>query len=309
VQAKSRLAAQLALCRFDHWVKNLFVLPGIVLGAYFTHEELRFHIILLGLFAVGLVASSNYVINEVLDAPQDRHHPTKRHRPIPSGLASVPIAYLQWLILAIAGIGLAFWINQPFGWTLATLWVMGLIYNVPPVRAKELVWLDVLTESVNNPLRLAAGWYLATESGLPPVVLLMSYWMLGSFFMSLKRFAELREIGDPAVAAAYRRSFRHYTTENLLLASEVYGFSAVLLFGAFAAERRPELLLGYPSVALLMSLYMRLSFKPNSAVAAPENLWRQWKMMVAVLTTAVLMLILLLVDWPWFERFLEAQSR
>lgn len=309
MQAKSPLAAQLALCRFDHWVKNLFVLPGIVLGAYFTHSKLQPLLILLGLLAVGFVASSNYVINEVLDAPQDRHHPTKRNRPIPSGLASVPIAYVQWLLLAVAGIGLAFYLNHPFGWTLAILWIMGLIYNVPPIRAKELVWFDVLTESVNNPLRLAAGWYLATEAGLPPVVLLMSYWMLGSFFMSLKRFAELREIADPAVAAAYRRSFRHYTTEKLLLASEVYGFSAVLLFGAFAAQWRPELLLAFPGVALLMSLYMRLSFKPNSAVAAPENLWRHWRMMATVLTTALFMLILLLVDWPWFTQFLEAQAR
>ncbi len=308
MQAQSRLAAQLAICRFDHWVKNLFVLPGIVLGAYFTDSTLNVLTILLGLLAVGFVASSNYVINEVLDAPQDRHHPTKRNRPIPSGRASVPVAYFQWLLLAVAGIGLAFWINRPFGWTLATLWVMGLIYNVPPVRAKELVWFDVLTESVNNPLRLAAGWYLATDTGLPPVVLLMSYWMLGSFFMSLKRFAELREIGDPAVAAAYRRSFRHYTTEKLLLASEVYGFSAVLLFGAFAAQWRPELLLAFPGVALLMSLYMRLSFQPNSAVAAPENLWRHWRMMATVLTTALIMLVLLLVDWPWFVQFLEAQS-
>ena len=42
---------------------------------------------LLGLLAIGLIASSNYVLNEVLDARQDAVHPEKRHRPVPSGRA------------------------------------------------------------------------------------------------------------------------------------------------------------------------------------------------------------------------------
>ena len=41
---------------------------------------------------------SNYVINEILDAPTDRSHPTKQHRPIPSGQVKLPIAYIEWLV-------------------------------------------------------------------------------------------------------------------------------------------------------------------------------------------------------------------
>ena len=35
--------------------------------------------------ATCLVASSNYVLNELLDGPHDRLHPEKQHRPVPSG--------------------------------------------------------------------------------------------------------------------------------------------------------------------------------------------------------------------------------
>jgi len=51
--------------------------------------------------ATCLIASSNYVLNEILDAPRDRHHPLKRSRPVPSGLVSVPIAYAEWILLAV----------------------------------------------------------------------------------------------------------------------------------------------------------------------------------------------------------------
>ena len=75
------LRGHLQIARIDHWVKNVFVLPGIVVALAIDPSRLAvpalpLHI-LIGLFAVCLVASSNYVINEVLDAPFDRQHPTK----------------------------------------------------------------------------------------------------------------------------------------------------------------------------------------------------------------------------------------
>ena len=45
------------------------------------------------------------------------------------------------------------------------LWVMGCIYNIPPVRSKDLPYLDVLSEAVNNPLRMLAGWAAGHAGG------------------------------------------------------------------------------------------------------------------------------------------------
>ena len=120
--------------------------------------------IIVGLFATCLVASSNYVINEVLDAPSDRFHPVKHKRPVPSGQVNVPLAYVQWIALMLIGVGLGLTVSIPFAATLFVLWVMGCIYNIPPVRSKDVPYIDVLSESINNPLRMLAGWFIASTA-------------------------------------------------------------------------------------------------------------------------------------------------
>src|SRR5690606_25239811 len=116
--------------------------------------------------------------------------------------------------------------------TLGALWVMACAYNVPPIRARDRPILDVVSEAVNNPLRRMAGWFIVTSVTLPPASLLLSYWMIGCYFMALKRFAEFRNIDDPARAAAYRSSFAWYTADRLIVSVMFYA-AAMLFFGAF----------------------------------------------------------------------------
>jgi hypothetical protein len=47
------------------------------------------------------------------------------------------------------------------------LWVMGVVYNVKPIRSKELPYLDVLSESINNPIRLLLGWFPLIADRVP----------------------------------------------------------------------------------------------------------------------------------------------
>ena len=297
--------AHVAIARPDHCFKNVFVLPGIAValseGPVASWPDLVRRA-LVGLAAICLVASSNYTLNEILDAPTDRHHPTKHTRPIPSGRASVPLAYGQWLVLVAVGLLLAAWVAIPFALTLAALWVMGCIYNVPPVRSKDQPYVDVLSEAVNNPLRMVAGWYIVTTVTQPPASLLFSYWMIGAYFMALKRYGEVRNIGDAARAAAYRRSFRYYTEERLIVSIMFYAAAAMLFFGAFCMRYRLELIFSFPLVALVMALYLRVALRPNSAVQTPEHLYRESELMLAVVSTAVLMLVLLWVDLPAAHR-------
>ena len=74
---------------------------------------------------------------------------------------------------------------------------MGIIYNVRPIRSKDRIYLDVLSESINNPLRLLLGWSAVLAGMLPPSSILMAYWMGGAFLMAVKRYAEYRFINDP----------------------------------------------------------------------------------------------------------------
>ena len=304
VPARPTLRGHVQIARIDHWFKNVFVLPGIIaaIGSDPTHVPAGLWInVLVGLFATCLVASSNYVINEVLDAPSDRFHPIKHTRPVPSGRVSVPLAYVQWLALMLIGVGLGLTVSMPFAITLLVLWVMGCIYNIPPMRSKDLPYIDVLSESINNPLRMLAGWFIASTASIAPASLLLSYWMVGCFFMATKRYAEYREIGDPARAAAYRKSLGFYTLERLLVSIMFYASAAMLFLGAFIMRYRLELILAFPLVALVMAIYLSLSFKKHSAAQNPEGLYREPVLMAAVIACTVVMGILMLVNIPMMQ--------
>jgi len=303
---RDRVRAHVAIMRLDHSIKNLFVLPGIVvtLSVLPGHLDRRFLFRLaLAMVSITLVACSNYVVNEVLDAPFDRLHPTKRNRPAASGMVITWVAYAQWLVMMVAGIGLGMLISPRFAFTAMLLWIMGCVYNFPPIRTKDVPYLDVLTESVNNPLRMLLGWYTVTSALVPPVSLLLSYWMICCYFMALKRFSELSEIRNRKVAGAYRASFRYYTPESLLVSVLFYASSAMLFLGAFIIRYRLELILAFPLVALTMAIYCKLSFKSGSAVQNPEKLYREPLLMASLAATVLLLGFLLFVRIPQLERF------
>ena len=306
------LGGHLAICRFDHWFKNVFVLPGIVAALAMDESTRSWNVLghaVLGLLAIGLVASSNYTINELLDAPHDREHPEKQSRPVPSGRVSVPLGYVQWILLMVLGVALGLLVSMPFALTLAALWAMGCIYNIRPLRSKEVPFLDVISESINNPIRMLAGWYIAGSALLAPTSLLLSYWMFGCFFMALKRYAEYRSIGDPARAARYRRSFHYYNESRLLSSVVVYACAACLLFGAFLMRYQIELVLAFPFIAWVVGEYFHLGLKNDSPVQAPEHLYRQRRLMFAVGTCTLVIGTLLFVEIPMLGAlFTETQT-
>lgn len=300
ISPSRRLRSHVALMRLDHSVKQLFIVPGIVTAVVLCHLHISTSLIVhvvAGLVGVTLVASSNYVLNEILDAPYDRLHPTKCQRPAASGAVYLPVAYMQWLLLAALGAALCYAVSKGVFLCSAALWLMGCIYNIAPVRSKDLPYLDVISEAINNPLRFSAGWYMVPAVMLPPASLLIAYWMLGAYFMALKRFSEYRQIG-PERAGWYRKSFRHYTEKSLLNSVTFYAASAMLLFGAFVMRYRLELVLTFPVIALLMAEYFNLSFEHDSAVQNPERLLREPKIMLLLVVCALLFTLLLFVDVP-----------
>lgn len=306
--ARPTWRGHLEIMRIDHWTKTVFVLPGLVVAwsmdpAAFGRVSVAS--LLTGLAAVCLMASSNYVINELLDARYDRFHQTKRRRPFPEGRVSRPLAYVQWLVLAATAVGLASTISLPFTLVIVVLWVMGCLYNIPPIRTKDIVYIDVISEAANNLLRLLAGWFLAGTAMVPPTSLAISYWMVGAYFMALKRLAEYRSISDPVRSGMYRRSFKVYTEHNLISSSFFYGSNAMLFLGAFIMRYRLELILAFPALAAVMTIYLSIALEQDSAAQRPEHLYREPAMAVALATSAAIMILLLFVDIPLMHDLFE----
>jgi decaprenyl-phosphate phosphoribosyltransferase len=302
---RMKLRPYLRIARPEYWTNHVFILPGILLAFVYRPELLGTGAVwrvAVGLACACLVASSNYVLNEILDAAKDRFHPEKRHRPVASGQVNVPVAYGLWLGLAALGFGLAFLLFRPLGWTMVAFWISGLVYNVPPLRLKDVPYVDVLCESLNNPIRLGIGWFAAGERIPPQASILLAYWMFGAFLMGMKRFAEFRHIRACGQAAHYRKSFGYYTEERLQESIFFYGALFGMLSGFFMARYHVEMVLATPLVALAMAYYIHLGFKPDSPVQHPERLYRQKKLMVLVALAFAACAGLLYVRIPLFRR-------
>ena len=297
------------IARPDHWIKQLFIVPGIIIAIFLIKDvtfdtTLLFHII-VGFLGTCFIASANYVINEYLDAEFDKYHPTKKYRPMVTQNMNKKIIYVEYFVLAILGLLCAYFVSIPFFIVDFILLIMGILYNVKPFRTKDIPFLDVLSESINNVLRLLLGWFIITNKYLPPVSIMGGYWMFGAFLMAMKRYAEYRMINDPKQAALYRKSFAKYTEKSLLVSSFFYALLSIFLCGTFLIKYKIELILAIPVLCGLFCYYLYISFKPDSAVQKPEKLYKEKKLLIFLMIFIILFIVLLFVDIPILSRLLD----
>lgn len=304
-QPGTPLSSYIKIARPDHWVKNAFILPGLVLAVILINKPddmVQFAIKLIaGFFATCFIASANYVINEWLDAEFDKYHPTKKNRPVVGQNMKFSLVMLEYAICIVIGMGLSLLINKPFFYVELWLLIMGVLYNVKPIRTKDIVYLDVLSESINNMIRLLLGWFIVCDNVWPPSSIMVGYWMAGAFLMAVKRYAEYRMIGDRDRAGLYRKSFSKYTEASLLCSAFCYALCATFLIGIFLLKYRIEYIVAIPVVFLLFGYYLYIAHKPDSAAQKPEKLFKEKKLMILVCVLVVLFAVLTVVDIPVIE--------
>lgn len=305
------MRSYIRIARPDHWIKNIFIFPGVALALLLIDEPEDWGLFALkliaGFFATCFIASANYVINEWLDADFDRYHPTKKFRPVVSQNMKFSLVMAEYVICIAVGLGLSLPLKLPFLLTECWLLIMGILYNVKPMRTKDIVFLDVLSESINNMIRLLLGWFIVTADLYPPLSIMVGYWMAGAFLMAVKRYAEYRMIGNPALAGSYRKSFAKYTEATLLSSSFFYGLCSTFLIGIFLLKYRIEYIVAIPFLFLLFCYYLYIAHQPDSAAQKPEKLFREKKLMLLVLVLVLLFAVLTFVDIPimakWEESF------
>ena len=298
----------IAIARPDHWFKNIFMLPGTALALSMSSTYVNQDILINILWAVistCLIASANYTINEWLDAEYDKFHPVKHNRPSVVGNISSFWVYSQWIILSILGLSLASLLGMHFFLYSLALLVMGVLYNVRPFRTKDRIYLDVLSESINNPLRLMLGWTAVVSNVIPPSSVLFAYWMGGAFLMAIKRYAEFRYIGDAEKAGLYRRSFKFYTEDTLMLSAFFYALTSAFFFGIFLIRYKVEFLLTVPFLALLFVWYMAIGMRKDSVTQRPEKLYQERRFMVYLVFLGILVTTVFFIDIPWLDILLN----
>lgn len=171
--------------RLYQWSKNVLIFVPLLA----SHELLNGHTLfaaVLAFIAYGALASSVYLLNDLVDLGDDRRHPNKRHRPFASGALPVAQGVAAIPVLLLIAAVIAAFLPPIFGGVLAIYYMVTLAYSM---GLKRLALIDVLTLAILYTLRLIAG---GAATGIP-----LSFWLLAlsmSLFLSLamaKRCAEL----------------------------------------------------------------------------------------------------------------------
>lgn len=300
----------LKVARVDHWLKNVFIVLGHAVAFVLFHKLAMWPEVgaddptrlprpfvvqaLLSLIPACLLASAYYILNEILDAPFDALHPEKKKRGIPAGKVSVPVLWGLIAVLLVAAFGLA-WLWFPHrGYiiSLAVLFFCACLYNIPPIRLKDKAFLDVITESFNNPLRLWLGWYAvipAAASGGPPLSIVLAWWFFGALLMTGKRYAEYRFINDKELSGQYRKSFKTYNETSLIIAMISYANLFCFCTGIAMAsyEELHNLVLIFPVIMLAVIAYFRAAINTEGAKLEPEKLLaNKWVAVAGLLSAA-----------------------
>jgi decaprenyl-phosphate phosphoribosyltransferase len=223
-----RLRALVRTARPRQWTKNILVLAAPGAAGVLSHgTELLKALAAFGIFC--LVASGTYFVNDTLDAASDRHHPTKRLRPVASGEVPPQMAATVGVVLQALAIGLAWWLA---GWRLAlVIAIYSAISMSYSLRLKHEPVIELACVSSGFVIRAIAG---GIATGVP----LSDWFLIVASFGSLlvvagKRSAEHADLGQnraahrPALSsypAAFLRSVRLIAASVTLTAYCLWAF-------------------------------------------------------------------------------------
>jgi 4-hydroxybenzoate polyprenyltransferase len=226
--------------RVHQWMKNLLVFTPLLTSHRILDLPALAHA-LCGFAVFSLVASSTYLVNDLLDLTADRRHLTKSKRPMAAGLISIPAAISVALLLLVAAGLLSILLpwqaaTLVLGYSLATLLYSSVI--------KKMLVADVVMLAVFYTARLLYGG-LATGIEI-------SIWTLAFCAFSFFSLAAAKRINDLAKASLRgSESLRHraYQSQdrNALVASAASTSNvAVLVLILYINSQQGERLYHHP---------------------------------------------------------------
>ncbi len=213
--------------RLHQWAKNLLVFVPL----FAAHQARGLSLLqaCLGFLAFGLCASSVYLLNDLLDLPHDRLHPTKRRRPFASG--ALPLVWGPPLIVALLGLTLIVGLALPraFLGMLAVYYASTLAYSF--VLKRRAVW-DVMALAGLYTLRIFAG---AAATSIPISPWLLAFSLFLFFCLAVvKRLTELtlyvRAGGAEALSG---RGYRAADLDMLRSMAASSGYMSVLVMALY----------------------------------------------------------------------------
>lgn len=214
-----------------HWIKNFALFAALIFSGN-LYNDFLFSKVLLSFFSFSFATSATYIFNDLLDAEQDRLHPTKKYRPIASGKLSFSLALLEILVLVSLSLYIASYLNTLFLLTVVGYLSLQAAYSL---GLKNLHIIDILI--------IATGFIIRVYAGAFVIDIHLSVWFLlcvisvALFLASGKRRAELNILESAGVT---RRSLLKYSRELLNSYVTMFGNAAWMSWALFTFFESPQ---------------------------------------------------------------------
>jgi 4-hydroxybenzoate polyprenyltransferase len=224
--------------RIYQWLKNVLIFVPLV-AAHRFNEIALLASASLAFVSFGLCASSVYVLNDLLDLPDDRRHPTKRHRPFASG--ALPLAAGLWMIPLLLGLSIGIGLVLPHSFLI----MVGIYYALTlsySLGLKQVIVLDVIVLSMLFTMRMMAG--SSAVAIWPSAWLLALSMFLFTSLALVKRYAELVTMRMQHGRNARARSYVVSDAELLSAMGVACGVVAVLVLVLYITSGAAQLYYG-----------------------------------------------------------------
>jgi 4-hydroxybenzoate polyprenyltransferase len=233
--------------RIHQWIKNALIFIPLLAAHQLDNPAMLIQAV-IAVIAFGLCASSVYVLNDILDLADDRHHRQKRFRPFAAGTLPIGSGLVAFPFLLALSFTIALAILPPlFSAVLAAYYTLTLTYSMV---LKRIMALDVIALAMLYTLRIFAG--------VAALSLTLTFWLLAFamfLFLSLalaKRYAEVRDALERGRPGKTRG--RDYDTTDLEMISSLgaaSGYQAVLVLALYIREQSTVALYSNPEVLWL----------------------------------------------------------
>ena len=194
----------LKIIRPHQWVKNILVFVPMLMSHNF---ELDIFIISIYAFIIfSLVASSIYVINDIVDLKSDQNHPFKKYRPLAAKLITVNHCKILILILLALVTVLLLNVNKEFIMVIISYFILSNLYTF---FFKKIIIIDLLILSLLYTSRILGGSYITDISTSSSLFLFSVF-----FFTSLAAVKRLTELINILKFKKTKIHGRGYTTRH-----------------------------------------------------------------------------------------------
>lgn len=215
------------MIRTYQWVKNFLIFLPLILAHKFLDVNLLLKA-LVAFFSFSFLASSVYIINDIMDVESDRIHPSKKNRPIASGAVKISSALKVAFILMPLSFIISIFLGKEFLFVLLTYFITTSCYSF---YLKKIMLVDILILSLLYTVRIFAGG-VALNIYLSPWLFMFSLF----FFFSLacaKRYSELYAVRNNLQDEIKGRGYQAQDLEQIQIFGSSSGYIAILIFALY----------------------------------------------------------------------------